>query len=328
MEMPNDEVYFPDPFAFAKAQVDDTEDLPGLICEIKTYEARYNSRGDRIVLQVGKRRGFDDIEDRDHDSALVLTRFYDRHEDLEYTELEVRSPHVKAALRAVIVDVEYPELNLESPKIIIRGPPKCFFHYREELNTYGLALQDPTAIQHLVFALDYMYRTLHNEIISYYHLMEAPSSAPGLEFVNLWMAFRPGRLIYERDDQTDRLFRLKSMTRCACVKRPCHQSRWHLSLEYIDYDGTNFGYHDASHDIHPYQNYKRIDELPIFPFEYHLNKDAISRDLVERGRKFIGLQGIHHRYYEGRVQSLAPFRISSIWGEEDEFPIQSMTVCL
>lgn len=230
---------FPDPFAFAKSQIDDTKDGPGLICEIKTYEAHYNARGDRVTLQVGKSQELNSKKDRDHDSALVLTRYYDKLEDLDYTELEVRSPHVIAALRKVVV--EYPELNLETPKIIIRGLPKCYFHYREELHAYGLALQDLVAIQHLVFALDYMYQTLHNEIISYYHLMVTPTIAPGLEFVNLWMAFRPGDLVYRRIDHIDVVCRLKNMTRCTCTKRHCWFSRWELTVERLDYDGEYFG---------------------------------------------------------------------------------------
>ncbi|MCJ1262988.1 hypothetical protein MMC22_002858 [Lobaria immixta] len=322
--MEPDNFHFPDPFAFAKAQTDATEDVPGLTCEIKTYEARYDSRGDQVILQVGKRRDIDDEENRNFDSALVLTRVYDRHEELDYTELEIRSPHVKTALQKVIV--EYPELNLASPKIIIRGLPKCFFHYRQELQAYWLTLQDPTAMQHLVFALEYMYQTLHTEIISYYYLMETPSSAPGLEFVNLWMAFRPGCLVYSRIDHIDAVFRLKSMTRCTCTKRHCWQSRWLLEVERLDYNGMNFGYTKDHFCIRPYQYHKRIDELRIFPFEYHPNKKAISRALVSRGRKFISLHGIHHRYYEGTAEALSFFRINSIWGEEDEFPLQSITI--
>lgn len=324
--MEPDNFHFPDPFAFAKAQTDATEDVPGLTCEIKTYEARYDSRGDQVILQVGKRRDIDDEEDRNFDSALVLTRFYDRHEELDYTELEIRSPHVNAALREVIV--EYPGLNLGSPKIIIRGLPKCFFHYRQELQAYGLTLQDPTAIQHLAFAIEYMFQTLHSEIISYYLLMETPFSAPGLEFENLWMAFRPGCLVYNRIGHIDAVFRLKSMTRCTCTKRLCYRSRWQLNVERLDYDGTDFGYTSDYFYICPYQYYKRIDELSIFPFEYHPNKEAISRALVARGRKFVGLHGIHHRYYEGMVESLSPFRLNSLWGEEDVFPRQSITVGL
>lgn len=323
----------PDPFAFAKAQIDDTENVPGLICEIKTYEARYDSRGDQVVLQVGKRRDLDDDEeDRDHDSALVLTRFYDHHENLDYTQLEIRSPHVIAALREVIV--EYPGINLHSSKkITIPGLPKCFFHYREELNAYGLALQDPIAIQHLVFALGYMYQTLHNEIISYFHLMVTPTSAPSLAFVDLWMAFRPGILIYSKIsrccevDHVGKVRRLKSMTRCECTKRNCEASKWRLKIEHIDYDGTNFGFsEDVYWTILPYQDYKRIDQLPLFPFEFHPDKEALSRALVARGKKFVGLQGVHHRYYEGTAKSLSPFRLNTVFGEEDEFAVQSIPV--
>lgn len=322
MELDNFIDTFPDPFAFAKAQVDDSGDGPGLICEMKAYEARYDLRGKHVILQVGKSRDLRTEGDSDRDSALVLTSYFDRLEQLDYTELEIRSPHVIAALREVVV--EYPGIYLEGRKITIRGLPKCFFHYREELQAYSIALQDPLAIKHLVFVLDYMYQTLHNELISYYHLMLTPSSSPGLEFVNLWMAFRPGDLVYRRIDHIDIVYRLKNMTRCTCTKRHCWFSRWAVTVERLDYDGSNFGYAKEDIYIRPYKNYKRIDELPIFPFEYHSNKEAISKALVARGRKFINLKGIHHQYYEGTVDSLSA---CTLWGE-DEFPIQAITVGL
>lgn len=317
---------FPDPFAFAKAQVDDSEDGPGLICEMKAYEARFDSRGQQVTLQVGKRRGLHFEGDRDRDSALVLTSYFNAREELDYTELEIRSPHVIAALREVVV--EYPGMNLQSQKITIQGLPTCFFHYRGELQEYSIALQDPMATKHVAFALDYMYQTLHNELVSYYHLMLTPSSSPGLEYANLWMVFQPGCLVYTRIGHVDKVYRFKSMAKGPCMTRDCRGSRWILVVERLDYDGINFGYDRESVCIPSYKNYRRIDELPIFPFEYHSNKEAISSALVARGRKFISLQGVHHKYYEGTVKSLSAFRLSTIWGEEDEFPIQSITVGL
>jgi len=97
-----------DPFAFLRPQFNVFDDSPGLICEIKTYEARYNYRGEQVPLQVGKISDLDPHPHEDHSSALVLTRYYARvTKELQRTELTIRSPFMKNALKEVVK--EYPD---------------------------------------------------------------------------------------------------------------------------------------------------------------------------------------------------------------------------
>ena len=293
---------FPDPFALAKAQNDDSTKVPGLKCEVKVYEARFNSKGERVPLQVGVERAVKPPIDKDHDSALVLTRFYKRDRDLDSlddTELEIKSPHIKTALREVIG--EYPGIDLNASKVVIKDLPKCFFHYYSELNSYGCALEDPIAVQHLVFALEYMFRTLQNQLVSYYNFIESPSGTQGLEFVNLWMVYRPGDLIYVKGEEVDWAGRLKSMSRCACLKKNCWQSRWILDLEIIDFDGKKLGHRERCVTIQPYDSHKKLQDLRAFPFQYHPDANLKKEMLVARGEKFISLAGVHHRSFSGKA---------------------------
>jgi len=163
----------------------------------------------------------------------VLTRLYKRDKELNFAELEVRSPNFKAALRAVIED--YPGVNIHSGRIVIRGDPKPIFHYREEIQRYGSQLQDPTAKEHIAFGLRYMYKTLQREVKSYYNLMQSQNGRlPGLEFLTLWMAFRPGCLIYTKKDNVEKLLRLKEISRCPCPTPDCWRGHWTLVAERID----------------------------------------------------------------------------------------------
>jgi hypothetical protein len=304
----------PSVFASARVDPDDEEETGGLRCEIKTYEARYNSGGERITLQAGIKRVQKKLKMRDHDSALILTRYYHKDNELDYSELEVRSPHIRAALRAVII--KYPGLTFDTGKIIIRDEPKCLFHYRHELREYGLRRDDQVAVEHLVFLLNYMYRTLESEISSYYTFMESPSIAPGIEYKNLWMAFRPGDLIYTKIGDIETVVRLVSMSQGLFS--------WSLYTKEIQYDGTTYGRHTVYLRIDRYDGYKPLEQLNAYPLQYCLHKDAITNSLIARGQKFLGLRGVHHRYYEGLADSLSPFRINSIGGEEDEYAIQSI----
>lgn len=316
---------FNDHFNFAKPETEEVEDDAGLKCELRTYEARYNSKGERLILDVGKSKALDPPRAKHHESALVLIRYYDKWKELEFTELEIRSPHIKAALRKVIS--KYPGVNLQARDLVIRDAQKCLFHYRKELQAYGSTLDNADAMQHLLFALDYMYKALQNELYSYYILVETPSFAPSLDFLNLWMAFRPGDLIYTKTRDVGRVLRFHSMSRCSCTEPWCWRSRWALNADYIVYDGTNFGFERRTFFIYPYDNYKAFEELEVFPLQYHPNKEAIIEAMLARGRKFISLHGVHHREYEGIAEALAPSRKSSLLGEEDEFPLHSKLVC-
>lgn len=320
--METDDMTFDDLFNLEDAE---REDQGGLNCELKSFEARYNSKGVRVVLSVGSRKVLDPPRDRAHDSALVLTRFYDRGKALEYTELEVRSPHVKAALKEVVP--EYHDLNLRTTKVLLRDYPKCLFHYRKELQEHGSTLQDPEAVKHLVFALKYMYKALQSEIYSYYSLVESASSSPSIDFLNLWMVFRPGDYVYTKTAGIERVLKFKAMTRCKCLVPWCYKSRWSIDADYIDYDGTDFGYSNAGFTILPYDGYKDLKDLVVTPLQYHPNRNSIIETMVMRGRKFIGLHGIHHRMYKGIAKLLGPDRVNFLGGEEDEFPLRSTLVC-
>lgn len=320
--METDDLTFDDLFNLEDVE---QEDQGGLNCEVNSFEARYNSKGERVVLSVGSRKVLDPPRDRAHNSALVLTRFYDKEKELEYTELEVRSPHVKAALKEVVP--EYHDLNLRTTKVLLRDSPKCLFHYRKELQEHGSTLQDPEAVKHLVFALKYMYKALQSEIYSYYILVESASSSPSIDFLNLWMVFRPGDYVYIKTAGIERVLKFKDMTRCKCSVPWCYNSRWSIRTECIDYDGTDFGYSRYYFAIRPYDGYKALKDLVVTPLQYHPNRNSIIEKMVMRGRKFIGLHGIHHRTYKGVAKVLGPDRLTLLGDEEDEFPLRSTLVC-
>ena len=44
---------------------------------------------------------------------------------------------------------------------------------------------------------------------------------------------------------------------------------------------------------------EKINSLEAFPIEYHHDPEGMRRALVERGRKWAGLRGIHHVHYSG-----------------------------
>jgi hypothetical protein len=152
---------FEDPFT----KPDDDEEIDstwGSVCEITTCETRYNAKGEQIFLRAGKKRKIESPPDESSTSALVLTRVFDKKDTIEFTEMEIRSPHIKAALQEVAPN--HPGVNFKAQKVVLRNFERHLFCYHEELRQYGKRLQDPIAAQHLDFALQYPYKNLSRKM--------------------------------------------------------------------------------------------------------------------------------------------------------------------
>ena len=291
---------FVDPFANIDMTTQSLDNEFGVDCEIRTYEKRYNSRGEYKKLQVGQQRFLSEkseskLKDHDHRFAMVYMRCYDKNEEICSTELHIQSPHIKKALREVVRS--YPGVNLDTKEIIIKGLPKCLFHYRAELADYGSKLQDHIAIEHLEFVQNYTYRQLINQFISYCIFMEGGTNLPGLESSNLWMAFRPGELIFTVEHDSPRIMRF-------CSMKPSSAHSWTIEAEYLDSDGEKFGYRKRYITIDSYDGYCPLIKLLAYPLDVHPDRQLVVASLVKRGQKFVSLQGIQYRYYNGNVTSI------------------------
>jgi hypothetical protein len=137
------------------------------------------------------------------------------------------------------------------------------------------------------------------------------------------MAFRPGDLIYTKMDGVDKIVRLKSTS---SGWRP-GQDGLSLQAEDIQYNGTDYGRCEVDLYINAYKGYKPLEELQSCPLQYMQRKDAITASLITRGKKFLGLRGVHHRHYEGLAETFSPFPvIPDDSEEEDSYPRQSLMV--
>jgi len=119
---------FATPQVFSSARDEpDYDPIRGTKLEIKTYEARYNSNGTRVTLSAGtkSREKITAGAESHPESAFLVTRYYDSDRELEYTEMEIRSPYIREALRVVIK--EYPGLAFDTGKSFSETNRDAFF---------------------------------------------------------------------------------------------------------------------------------------------------------------------------------------------------------
>ncbi|KAK4207662.1 p-loop containing nucleoside triphosphate hydrolase [Rhypophila decipiens] len=299
----------------------------GLECELKRFDSLFNARGDKFRLPMGTSHIINHERDDSASSALVLTKHWNKDKELDFTELEIKSPYIKAALKAVVP--QYKDFQIQVKHIVIRNEPQCIFHFREEIQRYGCQLQDSQAAKHVLFLLQYMWRELSTEMFTFFSTLGSSDGPATIDFAGLWMAFRPGDLIFLKpatavDD--DRVLRFKSMDRCRCSLSFCPRDKWTIEGTFIDYDGTKYGHDTMSVDIKKYEGCRSLQELAAFPLRYHDRNNEIRSRLIARGQKFCGLHGMHHRRYDGVAELLGDDRNVSMHGEDDYFPSRSTLV--
>lgn len=52
-------------------------------------------------------------------------------------------------------------------------------------------------------------------------------------------------------------------------------------------------------EIGEFRGAKKITSLSSYPLKYHKNEEQIRKDLVERGKKFVSLSGVHYKSHQG-----------------------------
>ena len=116
----------------------------------------------------------------------------------------------------------------------------------------------------------------------------------------LWALFKPNTIIYTSclDTEKSLCFRFdmgEEKTTATGI------TYFHMECRYLDSDGAVFGEVSVALGIAKFAGVKRIVTLAAFPLAYHPRRSEIKTSLVERGRRFVSLLGVHHLQYCGNA---------------------------
>jgi hypothetical protein len=265
----------------------------GLICETARFDSFYNAAGDPIVLPAGQK--YKSKKDQSFRSALTVTTHWGKGQDPLYTILEIKSPHMKAALKDIIP--EYTSFNIAMNHITIKNEPRCLFLYREELRSYGEDLQNtnPEAAKHVCHLMSYMWDVLSTDIISFGVWADSSDDDAVLNHKLLWMIFKPGEIIFVRKPRL-RAFVFEEMN--------LEYKTWKLKGHCMDYNGSMYGFRSFQTSIEHFDDLKPLKELNIVPSNRlsDSEKHALRTQLVARGRKFIGIHGHRYLWHDGKCE--------------------------
>ncbi|KAL7946245.1 P-loop containing nucleoside triphosphate hydrolase protein [Trichoderma barbatum] len=275
----------------------------GLDCELKQFSSIYNSKGDIVVVEAEFIKTLKVEKGRSFSSALTLTQYFNKDQTPGIKELVIRSPHMKAAIKAVVPSHKTTQVHIKH--ILIKGEPRYLFHYRDEFRAYCANLQDQTAVKHVLFLMKYMCWELATQITLYRDNMIVDRGDESLDYSCLWMAFRPGDLIYEpaRGYEDERVYRLISMEHNGGFLSTFELS-WSIKALCIVSGDNKFREYEVDFKIDQFDGIRQLHTLPIFPLKYHPEATRIQAQLLDRGKKFCSLYSSHYRQYNGVAELL------------------------
>ncbi|CAJ2511449.1 Uu.00g070740.m01.CDS01 [Anthostomella pinea] len=264
-------------------------------CEVKEYEARYDAEGKRSVKEVELDQDAD-LKD-DGKFAMRLYKYYTRDSRIEKVNLEIRSPHIRQALREVVGS--YPDQNF-SGSVTLTGSSEfsalaCLFHYRRELKSYKDSLHDPMAKRHIALVNNLVEKEFRRDIHRFEDGMEADVLC--VDFKDLWMLFKPDDFVFGGKSYDQYVNKIVKVTFNAGGSG-C-PPRWTVTTKAFAHDGAKFGYIHRPIDISAFDGIREVSKLRCYPFKFHSDQYALRKYLVYRGRKYCSLTGIQYRAYSG-----------------------------
>jgi hypothetical protein len=116
----------------------------------------------------------------------------------------------------------------------------------------------------------------------------------------IWALFKPKVIAYtptmgNKDDP--RAIKIESCQKLTNWRTG--QEYWRIGGRYLEYDGKIFGLAQYFENIDFFKGTKKIISLPIYPLSYHQQAESLKAELIERGKKFVALQGMNYRHYNG-----------------------------
>ncbi|KAK6221246.1 ATPase [Colletotrichum tabaci] len=241
--------------------------------------------------------------------VLQIRRTFDWEGKYSATLVDVKSKVLRECLQEVMGNIKGVSLVDETPKL----DPNMLFLYLEDLRKYGKKLKKTAAVgadkkerkkqkkhiktkrQHLKVLLKYLDKDYAHIKKSLYPMLENGL----ITFDLLWALYKPNTLIYTTtygSPDEPRVFKVEQAEKLNSMTKG--EFYW-VDGKYLEFDGKQFGYGTLCEEVPEFRGARKISSLSAFPLDFHKDKEGIKAALVERGKKFVQLGGVHYRSHQG-----------------------------
>ncbi|CAD6566684.1 MAG: hypothetical protein ASARMPREDX12_008793 [Alectoria sarmentosa] len=244
-------------------------------------------------------------KDKYEEFIFVVRRQYDDRNMHFKIFIDVKSELLRDVLRKVLRGVPTVSLHGDKPEIRI----EILFHFLSQIESKRdiALLESDTMTQHL----DLLVRFLQEHYASIIKTLPELLERGEMTFDLLWTLFPPNTVVY---------------TSCVYSEEPkclifdfgeekiLKKGKFYvLQCRYLDFNGKLLGEVISNLLIPEFRGAKPIVSLEAFPLKYHQEMAKVKSELIERGRRFASLKGIHHTAYQGLAHQKRkgePFKFS------------------
>jgi len=183
---------------------------------------------------------------------------------------------------------------------VVQIEQNVLFHVREKLTLRRAEItrnpEDITTAKHLDLFVDYIdaaFETTDERLSGLLPKKE-------ITYDLLWALFEPDMQVYTTCPGTG-ASRCVLFHHCEERKDMSGSKFMHLETRFLASNGNVLGEVTTGLRIPYFRGANRIELLAAYPLQYHLEKDETRKELIQCGRKYVDLMGVHHKKYLGRA---------------------------
>lgn len=265
-----------------------------------------------MLEQIHNYKLTDTKEDQDaavYDQYVFnVRRRFDWEGKYRSTVVDIKSKLLREALNTVMDGVKGISLVEETPAV----DPNLLFLYLEDLRKSLKALKskrnkdgkrykkkelkrNKERVKHVKILLKYLDKDYAETKKTLYPMLKNGL----ITFDLLWALYKPNTLAYTTTYGTvdePRAFKIDY------ANKETHfmKGEWYsIEGRYLEYDGKTWGMGTMEVEVPSFKGARKITNLACYPLEYHNDEEGIRKQLIERGKKFVSLQGVHYKHHEG-----------------------------
>ncbi|PHH63753.1 hypothetical protein CDD81_5518 [Ophiocordyceps australis] len=243
------------------------------------------------------------------DYIFHVRRTFDCEGKYRATFVDIRNKLLRECLQDVIGNVRGANLVDETPKL----DPNLLFLYLEDFRAHLKALKKAKPAgddkkerkknrirlkskrKQLKVLIQYLDSDYAKTKECLYPMLESGV----ITFDLLWALWKPNTLVFgnlygSSDDH--RVFRVDlAYHQNNILRGECYI----IEGKYLEYDGKKFGFGSLAEEMGEFQGARKITSLACYPLKYHREEARIRQNLIDRGKKFVALSGVHYKCYSG-----------------------------
>jgi hypothetical protein len=238
--------------------------------------------------------------------AFLVRRCFDWENKYSRTEVDIKSKQLRAVLAEVMKECKSVSLEAEEPIV----DPNTLFLYLESLRTYykkTLKAQIKAEKKRKVIKKLEKQRSLCKTLVKYLdddyadikRTLYPLIAAGNITFDLLWALYHPNDIAvtscYGHWDEP-RCFKIDYAMKNSSMMR----GEWYcVEGKYMEYDGKNFGFGNFEANVEAFKGPRKITSLQCYPLKYHRDPSGVKKQIIERGRQFVSLEGMQYRFHKG-----------------------------